>query len=232
MAFGLRSVAFVSELIHQPAKHDPRSLQRLHGELFGDPRCSYRDFRLVAGGAMLSNTATPVPGQPVSCATLLTDRIQIREEQTGTTKDDMSERTRAFASAALSNVPGQTFLAQQFTVRSVLALRSTDDARAFVLHQLLGLDPDALSVFPTEPNLAGLRFAFPPHPGSGAIYAVRVESYAQDARSVFVEAVGTFPSALSGEQLDELDERFDLTYMFIQDHVAAFVGGFDSEGLA
>ena len=64
MAFGLRSVAFVSELIHQPARHDPRALQKLHGDLFGDAHCSYRDFRLVAGGAMLSNTTNMVPGQP------------------------------------------------------------------------------------------------------------------------------------------------------------------------
>lgn len=230
MAFGLRSVAFVSELIHQPARHDPRALQKLHGDLFGDAHCSYRDFRLVAGGAMLSNTTNMVPGQPISCATLLADRIQIREEQTGTTKEDMAARTRAFAEAALSNVPGEAFLAQQFTVRSVLALRSTNDARSFVLRQLLGLDDESLSVFPSEPNLGGLRLAFPPHPGSGAIYAARVESYAQDERSVFVEVVGTFPSALSGGELDELGERFDLTYLFIQDHLAAFVGGFDNEG--
>ncbi len=230
MAFGLRSVAFVSELIHQPARHDPRELQKLHGDLFADPACSYRDFRLVAGGAQLSNTAVTMPGQPISCATLLADRIQIREEQTGTTKEDMAARTRALAERALSNVPGQAYLAQQFTVRSVLALRTSSDARAFILHQLMGLDDESLSVFPSEPNLAGLRLAFPPHPGSGAIYAVRVESYAQDVRSVFVETVGTFASALGADQLDEIVERFDLTYLFIQDHLAAFVGGFDNEG--
>ena len=66
MSYGLRSIAFVAELIHPPVQHDPRALQRLHSELFASPECSYRDFRLIPGGAQFSNAMGGLPGTPVS----------------------------------------------------------------------------------------------------------------------------------------------------------------------
>ena len=67
MSYALRSIAFVAELIHAPVQHDPHGLQKLHGALFGSAECSYRDFRLVPGGAQFSNAMGGLPGSPVSC---------------------------------------------------------------------------------------------------------------------------------------------------------------------
>ncbi len=230
MPYGLRSIAFVAELIHAPVQHDPRLLQRLHGELFASSEASYRDFRLVPGGAQLSNAAGGLPGAPVSCVNLLPDRVQIREEQTGQSREDFEARVGHLARAVLDVLPVKLFLAQQYAVRSVVNPQSTADAREFMLRTIFGFDDNLLGAFAGAPTLAGLRLAFPPAQAGGGIFNVRVESFSNDNRSLFLEAVGTFAQPVKADGVDGLVQGFDATYDFLQERLVTFVGQFDGEG--
>ncbi|HZL99994.1 MAG TPA: hypothetical protein VFD43_07055 [Planctomycetota bacterium] len=230
MSYALRSIAFVAELIHAPVQHDPHSLQRLHGALFGSTECSYRDFRLVPGGAQFSNALGGMPGSPVSCANLLADRVQIREEQTGLSREEFEARVGHMAKAVLGALPVKLFLAQQYAVRSVINPQTTTDAREFMLRTLFGLDETLLSCFPAPPSLAGLRLAFPPAEEGNGIFNVRVESFSSDNRSLFLETVGTFGQPVQADAVDGLVQRFEATYEFQQEQLVAFVSQFDVEG--
>lgn len=234
MSYGLRSIAFVAELIHPPVQHQPQALQKLHGDLFGSAACSYKDFRLVPGGAQLSNALGGAPGAPVSCTNLLADRVQIREEQTGISREDFKGRVETLASEALATLPINLYVAQQFAVRSVVSVHGSPDTRQFMLRTLFGFDEEVLHPLGADPTLAGLRLAFPPDQVHGGIFNVRVESFTLDNRSLFLENVGTFGKPVAatgaGEQgLDELGERFERTYEFLQDQLAGFVAQFDAE---
>jgi hypothetical protein len=229
VSYGLRSIAFVAELIHPPVQHDPRNLQRLHSELFGSTECSYRDFRLIPGGAQISNAVGGLPGTPVSCANLLADRVQIREEQTGIAREDFVVRVTHLARVVLTTLPVKLFLAQQYAVRSVINPQSTSDSREFMLRTLFGLDDALLTTFEAPPSLAGLRLAFPPGQAGQGIFNVRVESYSADNRSLFLETVGTYGQPVQAEGLEHLTQRFDATYDFMQDHLLAFVSQFDAD---
>ncbi len=230
MPNGLRSIAFVAELIHAPVQHDPRTLQRLHGELFANVEASYRDFRLVAGGAQLSNALGGLPGTPVSCVNLLADRVQIREEQTGISREDFEARVGHLARSVLSVLPIKMFLAQQYAVRSVINPQTANDAREFMLRTVFGFDEALLATFPAPPSLAGVRLAFPPAEGSGGIFNLRVESFSTDNRSLFLEVVGTFGQPVKTDGIDGLVERFDATYDFLQERLVSFVAQLDLEG--
>jgi hypothetical protein len=230
MSYGLRSIAFLAELIHPPVQHDPRSLQRLHSELFGSSECSYRDFRLIAGGAQFSNAVGGMPGSQVSCTNLLGDRIQIREEATGCSREDFVVRVEHMAKLSLSVLPMKLFLAQQYAVRSVINPHTTADGREFMLRTLFGFDDSITEVFAAKPTLAGLRLAFPPSGSDNAIYNVRVESFSNDNRSLFLETVGTFGQPVQADGVASLVQRFEATYDFQQDRLLEFVGQFDVEG--
>jgi len=232
MSYALRSIAFVAELIHAPVQHDPHSLQRLHGALFGSTECSYRDFRLVPGGAQFSNALGGLPGSPVSCANLLADRVQLREEQTGLSREEFETRVGHLAKAVLANLPVKLFLAQQYAVRSVINPQTSSDAREFMLRTLFGLDETLLSCFPAPPSLAGLRLAFPPAEEGNGIFNVRVESFSSDNRSLFLETVGTFGQPVQSDAIDSLVQRFEATYDFLQDQLVSFVSQFDVEDSA
>jgi hypothetical protein len=228
MSYGLRSIAFVAELIHPPVQHDPRRLQQLHSELFGSAEASYANFSIVPGGAQFSNAMGGVPVRAVSCANLLGDRVQVREEQTGLSREEFQARVTHVARAVLQHLPVRMFLAQQYAVRSVINPHSTADAREFVLRTLFGFDDALLTTFTTMPSLAGLRLTFPPTEGNQGIFNVRVESYSNDNRSLFLETVGTFGQPIQAEGLDGLVQRFDSTYDFLQDQLLHFVEQFDT----
>jgi hypothetical protein len=231
MPYALRSIAFVAELIHPPVKHEPRGLQELHSTLFGSAECNYQDFRLVPGGAQFSNAmgGGGLPGSPTSVANLLADRIQVREEQTGVSKADFEARLMALAESALQTLPMQLFMVQQFAVRSVINPHTSNDARSFMMQTVFGYDEAMLSSFPAAPSLSGLRFTFPPQGEVQAVYNVRMESYSQDNRSLFLENVGTFGRPLTGADLEGLKERFSATYEFLEDRLLGFLSQFDSE---
>lgn len=229
MTYGLRSIAFVCELIHPPVRHDPKGLQRLHGALFDRPNCGYRDFKLVPGGAQLANASPALPGQPVSLVNVLADRIQLREEQTGVSKDEFAERLLVMAQCALEHLPVPLFMVQQFSVRSVVNPQSGEDARAFMLHTVQGFDDNFMACFPAPPSLVGLRFSFPPEGQDQAVYNMRVESFSQDNRSLFLENVGTFGRPVVAADLARLGERFAATYAFLQGRMLEFVEQFDGE---
>jgi hypothetical protein len=230
MSYALRSIAFVAELIHPPVKHEPRGLQKLHTELFDSADADYRDFRVVPGGAQFSNSPQGgLPGTPVSVANVLADRIQVREEQTGVSKEDFEARLSTFAENALAVLPMQLFMVQQFAVRSVINPYSSNDARAFMLQTVFGYDETMLSMFPAPPSLSGMRFTFPPDPATQAVFNVRLESYSQDNRSLFLENVGTFGRPVTSGDVGELSQRFASTYAFLEEQVVAFVSQFDNE---
>lgn len=229
MSYGLRSIAFIAELIHPPVKHDPQGLRELHGAFFGNAECSYRDFRIVPGGAQYSNGTTGTPGSPVSMVSVLADRVQMREEQTGVSKDDFSRRLRVLSESVLANTSVNLFMVQQFAIRSVLNPQSSSDSLAFMVQTVFGFDQRLMASFPTLPNLAGMRLQFPPSGEDQAVYNVRLESFAQDNRSLFVENVGTYGRPIQAAALDDLTERFEATYGFLQDHLLDFVSQFDGE---
>lgn len=230
MTIGLRSLAFVAELIHPPVQHAAPSLQRLHGQLFENSGASYRDFRVVPGGCQMSNAVGGLPGAPVSLVNVLADRIQIREEQTGASREDFAARLVALAELALVELAPKLFMVQQFAIRSVVNPQASDDARAFVLEHVMGLGADQLDAFGAVPNLAGLRLSFPPMGAENAVFNVRLESFSQDNRSVFLENVGTFGKPLTGSAVGEqLTGRFGATYDFLQERLVAFVDRIDGE---
>ncbi|GJM20780.1 MAG: hypothetical protein DHS20C15_06950 [Planctomycetota bacterium] len=232
MTFGLRSLAFVAELIHPPVQHEAANLQRLHGQLFGDAGSSYRDFRVVQGGCQLSNATGGLPGSPVSLVNVLADRVQVREEQTGVSREDFEARLVGFATKALEQLSMNMFMVQQFAVRAVLNPHANEDSRAFLLNHVMGLDDDQLGGFENTPNLAGLRLSFPPSADHQGVFNARLESFSQDNRSVFLENVGTFgrPVTLNGDLADQLTTRFGATYDFLQNRLVDFVDRFDVEG--
>jgi hypothetical protein len=153
--------------------------------------------------------------------------VQVREEQTGLSREEFETRVGHLAKAVLGALPIKVFLAQQYAVRSVINPHTTADAREFMLRTLFGLDETLLSCFPAAPSLAGLRLAFPPAEDGNGIFNVRVESFSSDNRSLFLETVGTFGQPVQPDAIDSLVQRFEATYDFQQEQLVAFVSQFD-----
>ena len=227
MNYPLRSIAFVAELIHPPMRHGAENLQRVHSAAFNDEDCSYRNFQLLPAGAQLAN---PMKKPNVlSVCTLLPDRIQVREELTGIGRDEFRTRLLRLVRIAVNNLGIQALVARQFVVRSLINPRTSHDSREFLGRAVMGLEAERFKDFGGAPGLIGLRLTLKAPEGEEGLFNVRVESYAQDARSLFLECVGTFraPLNVAGDGADDLGGEFDRVYAYVRDRVVPFVARFD-----
>lgn len=225
MDYPIRSIAFQAELIHAPRQHRPDSLQRIHAAAFADPTCQYQNFALVPGGAVLSNPQTG-PGM-VSMASFLADRVQVREEMSGIGRDDFQARLESLAGHAASWLGVEQFLAQNYVVRSLVNPRTFHDAREFMSRSLLNMEDEDLACLQRVPQILGVRMVFPDTPDQPGIYNVRVESYAAEPRSLFLENVGTFRAMITSNNLESVTDGFGRTYDYLESNLVAFVSQFD-----
>jgi hypothetical protein len=126
--------------------------------------------------------------------------------------------------------------------------RTSNDTRQFLRDRMFGLG-DALGLLGHPADLIGLRVglrpnaAADPHGGTpaedSANFALRIESWQQDPRSLFIELAGNFGpiSYLLGGAPQEFseaptgaavtEESILATYRYLEHNVLPFIGKFD-----
>ena len=225
MQYAPRTISFLCELFHPPGTSDPAAIQRVHNELFetGDPL--YKSYAVTPQGAVLSNPVTRP--QAASTVAFLPDRFQFREELSGLTVEDFARRVHELADRVVRRTNVQVFTAQSVTVRTLVNPRHYNDSREFMKQGLFGFDDEA-RIFAREPSLFGMRMVFPPEPDSPNQHALRIESFASDTRSLFVENQAGFAPILVARGLEPLATNIQTTYDFIVERALAFAGRFDS----
>jgi hypothetical protein len=230
MPYQPRTIAFLCELLHPPTVPDPAPVQRVHNHLFQSADPTYRSFTVTGEGAVLSNP----PARPgaVSSATFLADRYQFREELSGLTVDEFARRVHEISAAVASATPGpegggvQIFTAQVVTIRTLVNPRRYQDSRSFVRDAMFGFGSE-LEDFRRPPQLYGMRLVFPPTPTEPHAFALRVESFANDPRSLFLENQGSFGPAVAARGLEVLAENVRTTYSFLVERALSFLAHFD-----
>jgi hypothetical protein len=225
MHYEPRTIAFLTEVLHPPVATDPRLVQRVHNRMFegGDPL--YKSFTVAAESAVLSNP-TSQPGA-VSSAAVLPDRIQFREELSGLTTDEFVTRVLEVTRELVQARQIQIITAHVVTVRTLINPQNFRDSRLFLREGLFGFGAE-LAALGREPQLYGLRMVFPPTADAPHAFSLRVESFANDPRSLFLENQASFGPLLPAQGLDALAANVHATYDFVVDRALAFVRHFDA----
>ena len=226
MDYQPRTIAFHAELLHAPLSPDPRPVQKFHNEMFEGGRPVYASFAVTPVGPILANPGNR-PGA-VSQVACLADRLQFREELGGLTPEGFAERVQHVATRLASAAGIPLFTGQQVTLRSLVNPRRFRDAREFLKVAMFRFGGET-EAFGREPALYGLRLLFPPAADEANAFALRIESYNSDTRSLFVETQGTFGPAptASDPGSSALGERVLETYRFLLERALPFVARFD-----
>lgn len=225
MAYTPRTIAYGCELLHLPLAPEPLALQKVHNRMFESGAPIYRNFSVTGEGVVLSNP-TSLP-QAVSSASFLKDRFQFREELTGLTTEDFVRRVVETSGEVCVARGLQIFTAQVVTIRTLVNPRHFKDSRDFLRSGVFGFGAE-LSDFGREAQLFGLRLVFPPSTDAPNAFTLRVESYAGDARSLFLENQGSFGPTVVTRGLDPLGANIESTYAFLVERVLAFLAHFDA----
>jgi hypothetical protein len=210
MAYDPRTIAFTAEILHPPQQLRAELVQSVHNALWRLPAVGYQNFQIAPDGIHLSNLPQ-TPGQ-VSSATFAWDRLVLREELRGTTPEDFTARMTHVVTAAYGALGIATSLAQQFTVRSLVAPRHYRDGREFLSRRLIAPGADAWQSFDRPLHSLGVRF----------------ESWPQDQRSIWLENTGSFPTPTTVSDVARLGQQLDATYRYLCGPVCAFLSTLDT----
>lgn len=227
MQYTPRTIAFLCELLHPPQVPDPAPFQRVHNRFFETGSPLYGSFSVTADGAVLSNPL-PHPGA-VSSAAFLQDRFQFREESTGISAEDFVSRVEDVTRIVLEERPVPLFTGQAITVRSLVNPRSFRDSRDFLKEGVLRMESE-LASFGRDPQLLGLRMVFPPTREEPHAFTLRVESFANDPRSLFLENTGAFGPVVVARGLDPIGVNVRATYEFLVERALPFLEHFERRG--
>jgi hypothetical protein len=226
VTYPIRTIAFLCEIIHPPVELQAKAVQELHGDLFEDAQFSYQNFNLGPDGIHLANQPEQ-PGQ-ASSVSFLPDRLQFREEMRGLTMEEFGDRVTEVVRRSAEKLGFPLVTAQQYVLRSLFNPRHHQDTRAFLAQGVCQLREEQLGLFGRPMGLYGVKMVFPQTPdGEDSLFNLRVESYSDDPRSIFVENVGTFTHCPIPGGLHRIGENLERTYHFIAEKVTRFVETFD-----
>lgn len=220
-----RTISLVCELFHPPIQPDPAPIQRVHDQLFRSGSPPYSSFAVTPGGTVLSNPGT-APGAN-SYAAFRPDRFQFCEELSSLTHEEFGTRVRAVAEMVAAQRGIRLFTAQQVTLRTLVNPRAFKDSREYLRHAMLGFDEE-LQAFGREPALLGVRFVFPSTNDQPGSHLLRIESFASDPRSLFLEIVSTYAPIQAEGGLAQVEANVQVSYRFVTENAMRFVGSFDS----
>jgi len=225
MPYAPRTIALLCELRHPPTSVDPRPIQRIHNRMFESGEPTYHSFTSENDVATLFNPSAR-PGA-ASLVSFHADRILFREELSSLTMEEFAGRVREVATEVAELRRLQVFVAQIVTVRTLVNPRHFKDSRAFLKDAVCGIG-DALPSFQRSPELFGLRLVFPPSREEPHAFTLRVESFANDPRSIFLENQGAFGPTIVANGLASLEAGVRTTYAFLVDRALGFLSHFDS----
>ena len=227
MDYSMRTIAYLAELIHPPRQHGQDAMQRIHSVAFGDDSCKYQNFALIPGGATLSNPQTTA--NTISAVTFLPDRLQIREEMTGISREDFQQRLLKLATLSFEVLGVEQFMMQNFIVRSLVNPRNFQDSREFISRSILNMEDEDFACLGRKPEIVGVRMVFPQTAEARGVFNVRVESYAAEPRSLFIENTGVFRSLVNPTNASEITSNMFETYEYIDGNVIDFMSQFDGK---
>lgn len=224
MHYNPRTIALLAELLHPPLPPDPAPIQRVHNQMYEAGNPAYSSFAVTPAGAVLSNPVA-LPGS-ASYVAFLPDRFQFREELTSQTVDGFAKQVREVSERVARMRGIQVFTSQQVTVRTLVNTRHFKDSRQFLKEGMFGFSVETES-FEREPELLGMRLVFPPGEGRPSAYALRIESYAHDPRSLFIENQAGYGPLLIDNSTESIESNVMDAYEFVVQRTLRFVSCFD-----
>ncbi|MCB9879866.1 MAG: hypothetical protein H6835_19925 [Planctomycetes bacterium] len=226
MSYDPRTIAFAAEVLYPPQQLRADLAQAVHNTLYRQPGRGYQNFQVAQDGIHLTNLPQ-APGQ-VSSATFHWDRLVLREELRGITVEDFAARAVHVATVAFQTLGIAASIAQQFVVRSLVAPRNFRDGRDFLGQRLIAPGTAAWQTFDRPLQSMGVRFVFPPHEGHRETHQVRIETWPQDPRSLWLEDASTFTGPMTAAELPRLGEQLQTTYRHLTGPVCSFLATLDT----
>lgn len=218
-----RTISLISEFVHVPTVHVPEKLREVYNEVCRT--CGYENFLRIQSGARIERRSPE--GQGFSQLTLLSDRIQLTEDHTGTSTDQFGKKVVAVLSTVLPVLNIPLLLVQQNKVRATSTPNSFKTATEFLARRVFRAEPAQLAPLGRPTSVFGFRLVFPGYTEHPENFNVRIESYVRDPQALYIENVGTFKQPIQASTLSVVEENLRITSAFISENILNFLSMYD-----
>ncbi len=219
-----RTIALITELIHIPMQHSASRLRNLYTRLCTE--CDFENFIRTPGGARIERPASEEAG--LARLVYLPDRVQFVEEGGLVTIDDYCRRLEVILERSMDMLGIFIFLMVQSTVRSLASPGAFKSASEFIGRRLTNIAKSDLSALGRTTNVFGLKLTVPPVPNEVDSYNLRVEVYARDPKSLYLENIGTFRLQINRGEVSKAADAVRRTASFLHDRLCPFLSLFDA----
>ena len=100
--------------------------------------------------------------------------------------------------------------------------------RDFLGNRLIAPGTSAWQSFARPLQSLGVRFVFPPSEGDASTQQVRIETWPQDQRSIWIENSSTYTGPLAAGELTRLADQLTATYRHVTGPVCDFLASLDT----
>jgi hypothetical protein len=221
-----RTIALIVEILHLPMQHSKTQLRTLYAKLCN--QCDFENFTQRPGGARIERLATEETG--FSRVTYAPDRITFSEEGGLLTVDSYAARLEAILEDSMDLLGIPLILMEQCTVRGVVTPGAFRSASEFIGTRLMNIGSGDFSVIGRPASVFGFRLVVPPAGDARDSYNIRVEVFARDPKSLYLENTGTFRTPVNRADISAVTRALRDTCSFLNDRLCPFLSLFDVPG--
>jgi hypothetical protein len=157
------------------------------------------------------------------------DAVSVSFDPTSRSADYAVEQLTAILKEISSVLPIPVFIQQTHIIRKTIPLSGEGDSRRFLTEQLLCVTEEGISGWKRPLGAVGVRFVFTPQQTQDVSnlnnFDLKIESYLQDPRKIFIENAATFLVPLPAGQWDQLKASLSEAHKFLDDYAVSILKG-------
>ncbi len=183
-------------------------------------------FNYTVTGDGIELVTPPREGGAVTRVAIGRDAVAVGFDPTTGSASFVAEQLTAILKELAAVLPVPVFIHQVHVVRKTIPLAGGADAREFLSANVLPAAGEAMRGWKRPPAALGARFVFAPQNANEmSSHDIRVESFLQDPRKIFVENAATFLIPLPAGQWDQLKANLAEANRFLDEHALSLLRG-------
>jgi hypothetical protein len=223
MDISTRLMSITMEFVFMPVQAGDKKLRGIFDSV--SESHSITSFSTLPDGSTVMSTKEEKSN--LSRYRILRDKVVITYEFCSNSINYYSALASDFLSVFAKTAGVSLILMHSIIIRKLVNLRQFEDGRDYLIKKALSLTDEDLKVFARPLHVIGTRMFFPAVDQGLSAYDIKVESWGEDTRSIFIECAGIYSAPADiGKDVSVISIDTDKTDDFISNNILGFLKQF------
>ena len=223
MDISTRLMSVNMEFVFMPAHMDDKKLRGVFDSV--SESHSITSFSTMPDGSVIMSTKEEKNN--LARYRVFRDRLVISYEFCSNSINYYSALASDFLNTCAKALSIPLIIMHSISIRKLVNLRQFEDGRDYLLKKAFSMTDDDLKPFARPLHIIGSRMFFPPVNQELSAYDVKIESWGEDTRSIFIECAGIYSAPVdTARDIAALSADVDRTDLFISKNIMDFLTHF------